>query len=121
MLYQENMLVNWSSHLRSTISDIEIDYCLVEKPTLFSIPGHHKPIEFGLIYDIALKVLNSGRHYNYTNDLKYIILLILKFVQIKKLYYPPLVRKLYSVTQQLLFILKIHVIIIYKVHYCIIP
>ncbi|XKL65568.1 hypothetical protein PGB90_008988 [Kerria lacca] len=61
MLYQENMLVNWSSHLRSTISDIEIDYCLVEKPTLFSIPGHHKPIEFGLIYDIALKVLNSDK------------------------------------------------------------
>lgn len=60
MLYRENAPINWSCHLQSTISDIEVDYVSLDKPTFLSVPGHDHPIEFGLMYDFAFKVVNSG-------------------------------------------------------------
>lgn len=60
ILYREAALVNWSCHLQSTISDIEIDYRELNEPTLLTVSGHEKPIEFGLMYYLAFKLVGSG-------------------------------------------------------------
>lgn len=49
--------MNWCPHLQSTISDIEIDYHVLQNPTLVNVPGYTEPIEFGLIYDFAMKII----------------------------------------------------------------
>lgn len=60
LIYHENSLVNWCPHLQSTISDIEIDYHVLENPTLMNVPGYAQPVEFGLIYDFAMKIIGPS-------------------------------------------------------------
>ena len=47
--------VNWCCHLGSAISDIEVDHLALEKKTKIRLPGYDKPVEFGVIYDVAYK------------------------------------------------------------------
>ena len=42
-------LVNWSSHLRTALSDLEVDYEEVSKRTLLPIPGSADKVEVGVI------------------------------------------------------------------------
>ncbi|XP_017301634.1 valine--tRNA ligase, mitochondrial-like [Diaphorina citri] len=60
LLYRENALVNWCCHLRSTISDIEVDHIHVEGKTPLKVPGYDKPVVFGQIYNVAYKVCDSN-------------------------------------------------------------
>ena len=48
--------VNWCCHLQSAISDIEVDHVALEKKTKLKVPGYDKPVEFGIMYDVAYKV-----------------------------------------------------------------
>jgi len=60
LIYRGNFLVNWSTRLRSAISDIEVDHVEVLKRTKLTIPGIEKPVEVGLIYDVAYKIYNEN-------------------------------------------------------------
>lgn len=52
-------LVNWSCHLQTAISDIEVDFIELEKPEWIKVPGYDKPVEFGSIWEFAYKVDGS--------------------------------------------------------------
>ena len=56
LIYRGNFLANWSCALKSTISDIEVDHVTLEKKTKLNVPGYDKPVEFGVMYDIAYRV-----------------------------------------------------------------
>lgn len=60
LIYRSNNLVNWSCTLKSSISDIEVDTLEISEPTNISVPGYEKNVQFGWIYEIAYKVLNSS-------------------------------------------------------------
>jgi len=53
LIYRDNRLVNWSCQLKTAISDIEVDYIELEGPTMLSVPGHTKKVEFGVITSFA--------------------------------------------------------------------
>ena len=55
LIYRGEFLVNWCCHLRSAISDIEVDHLNLEKRTKLKVPGYDKPVEFGVIYDVAYR------------------------------------------------------------------
>lgn len=59
LFYRENMLVNWSCYLQSTISDYEVDYTVVNGPTKIPVPGYDSPVEFGTIADFSYQVVDS--------------------------------------------------------------
>lgn len=40
LIYRANRLVNWSSILKTAISDIEVNFEDVEKRTFFEVPGY---------------------------------------------------------------------------------
>ena len=48
--------MNYSCHLNSAISDIEVDHLSIEGPTKVNVPGYKRPVKFGLIYDFAYQV-----------------------------------------------------------------
>lgn len=62
LLYRKYSLVNWCCALQSTVSDIEIDHKEILGRTHISLPGTNKPVEFGILTDIAYKFHNSGWH-----------------------------------------------------------
>jgi len=43
LIYRDIKLVNWCFALESVISDIEIDYITIEKPSYIKIPQSEKP------------------------------------------------------------------------------
>ena len=61
LVYRDNRLVNWCCRLKTAISDIEVDYIDIEKPTMLSVPGHDKTkkYEFGTLTSFAYKVDGS--------------------------------------------------------------
>ncbi|WAR30322.1 SYVC-like protein [Mya arenaria] len=59
LIYRSGRLVNWSCHLRSAISDIEVVNEQVEKPTKLKLPGYEKPVTFGEITSFAYPVMGS--------------------------------------------------------------
>lgn len=59
LIYRGNYLVHWSCQLQSAISDIEVEHIPLEKRTEFNVPGYDKPVEFGVMTDIAYKVVGS--------------------------------------------------------------
>ena len=58
-IYRKESIVNWSCHLQSAISDIEVDHKVVDGPKLVHIPGCEKGVTFGQIYEFAYKLLDS--------------------------------------------------------------
>ena len=59
LIYRGNFLVNWSTKLQSAISDIEVDHVEVTKKTKLTVHGLEKPVEVGLIYDVAYKIFDG--------------------------------------------------------------
>uniref|UniRef100_A0A146LKM1 valine--tRNA ligase n=1 Tax=Lygus hesperus TaxID=30085 RepID=A0A146LKM1_LYGHE len=59
LVYRSDSLVNWCCHLRSAISDIEVDHLHLEEPTDLALPGYEKPITFGLLDYFAYRLENS--------------------------------------------------------------
>ncbi|KAK6626942.1 hypothetical protein RUM44_009419 [Polyplax serrata] len=56
LIYRNKALVNWSCTLKSSISDIEINWLNIHKKTFISVPEYEKPVKFGVIYEIAYKI-----------------------------------------------------------------
>lgn len=63
LLYRKKDLINWSSTLRSTISDIEVEHLYVTEKTQLQVPGYEKRITFGEIAYIAYPVKDSSKIY----------------------------------------------------------
>ena len=55
VIYRANRLVNWSCALQTAISDIEVNYEEITKPTKFKVPGHPSYYEFGTLTEFAYK------------------------------------------------------------------
>ena len=58
-IYRSTRMVNWCCHLKTVVSDIEVDTIEVEKATFISLPGRERAVEFGVMYDIAYPVEGS--------------------------------------------------------------
>ena len=61
LLYRAERLVNWSPHLRSAISDMEVTHLEVTGGQVFDVPGCERPVKFGLMTDIAYKLVDSDK------------------------------------------------------------
>ena len=82
MVYRDKKPINWCCSLKSAISDAEVnksllfetyelksyklysnkvDNLVVSKRTYLKIPNYEKPIEFGVIYELAYQVHDSGK------------------------------------------------------------
>ena len=59
-IFRANRIVNWCCHLRSCISDIEVDTEVINTPRKFKIPGFQYPVEIGILDHFIYKIKNSN-------------------------------------------------------------
>ena len=58
LIYRRKALVNWCSALKSTVSDIEVENIIINRPKEIEIPGYDKKVKFGLIYHFSYNLLD---------------------------------------------------------------
>ena len=58
LIYRDTRIVNWSSNLRTALSDLEVEYTDLTGPTWLQVPGHdpNKKYEFGTLTEFAYKL-----------------------------------------------------------------
>ncbi|KAH3799544.1 valine--tRNA ligase-like isoform X1 [Dreissena polymorpha] len=61
LIYRSGRLVNWSCHLRSAISDIEVINEQIDGPKGLKVPGYEHPVVFGEMTQFAYPVVNSDQ------------------------------------------------------------
>lgn len=63
LIFRDKTLVNWSFFLKSTLSDIEIEWLRINGPTKIHVPGFDNPVTFGEMYSFSYPLVNdlSGR------------------------------------------------------------
>ncbi|XP_037719122.1 valine--tRNA ligase, mitochondrial [Drosophila subpulchrella] len=59
LISRRNSLLNWSTALRSAISDIEVDVIDIKEPMEIAVPGYERNVLFGRIYDFAYRVVDG--------------------------------------------------------------
>lgn len=59
LIYRDKRLVNWSSSLRTAISDIEVENIDIEAYAKRKVPGHPEEVEFGVLTKFAYRVDDS--------------------------------------------------------------
>lgn len=59
LIYRDRRIVNWCCKLQSVVSDIEVDSKEIHGREKISIPGYSKEIEFGVLYNIAYKIIDE--------------------------------------------------------------
>ena len=59
-IHRQERLVNWCSHLKSTISDIEVQHLDVPNPTTIRVPGENDPVDVGWLSCFAYPVADSA-------------------------------------------------------------
>lgn len=59
LIVRRNSLVNWSTSLRSAISDIEVDLLDIKEPVEIAVPGYERKVLFGRIYDFAYRIVDG--------------------------------------------------------------
>mmetsp|Transcript_16979 Transcript_16979/g.13978 ORF Transcript_16979/g.13978 Transcript_16979/m.13978 type:complete len:300 (-) Transcript_16979:1908-2807(-) len=52
-VFRANRLVNWSTKLRTAISDLEVDHLDIIKKTSIAVPGYERNVTFGVIHKFA--------------------------------------------------------------------
>ncbi|KZC08286.1 Valine--tRNA ligase, partial [Dufourea novaeangliae] len=60
LLYRKKDLINWSTSLRSAISDIEVEHLFISEKTALEVPGYKKRVTFGEIAYIAYPIKDSN-------------------------------------------------------------
>lgn len=60
LVYRNSRLVNWSTSLKSAISDIEVDKVEIPGRTFLAIPGYTDKVEFGVLISFAYEVEGTG-------------------------------------------------------------
>ena len=63
LIYRDTRLVNWSSHLRTALSDLEVEYIELKGPTFLEVPGHdpNQKYEFGALTEFGYKVKGTDK------------------------------------------------------------
>jgi len=61
LIYRSYRLVNWCCKLQTALSDVEVEYEDLDKPTLLSVPGHDGKYEFGVLIQFAYKVKGTDK------------------------------------------------------------
>lgn len=59
LIYRDNRLVNWCPHLRTALSDLEVDYEDIPGKTLIDIPGYSGKVEVGVLCEFKYMVKGS--------------------------------------------------------------
>ncbi|KAJ1660626.1 hypothetical protein IWQ61_000453 [Dispira simplex] len=65
-IYRDTRIVHWCCQLQTVLSDIEVDTETIEEPTLVSLPGKQRKVEFGRIYRVAYPLAEEIRDANST-------------------------------------------------------
>jgi len=63
LIYRATRLVNWSCHLRTAISDLEVEHMELDGPTWIpKVPGHdpNKKYEFGIMHHFTYQVKGTN-------------------------------------------------------------
>lgn len=60
LIYRDESLINWCCSLESAISDVEVDNLEIQGRTDIAVPGYDKKVTFGVITDIAYKIVGSS-------------------------------------------------------------
>jgi len=60
LIYRDNRLVNWCPHLRTALSDLEVDYEDIPEKTLLSVPGYSDTVEVGVLCEFKYMVKGSN-------------------------------------------------------------
>ena len=58
-MFRDVRLVNWSSHLRTALSDLEVEHEEIAKRTLLSIPGSTEKVEVGVLVTFNYHLKNN--------------------------------------------------------------
>ena len=56
LIYRDKCCVNWCCHLQSTVSDLEVETMMLDRPTVISVPGYQNPLQFGAMHEFAFKL-----------------------------------------------------------------
>ncbi|XP_033763797.1 valine--tRNA ligase-like [Pecten maximus] len=59
LIFRSKRMVNWCCHLKSAISDIEIEQVSLEGPTKVKLPGYEEEVEMGVITTFSYPVVGS--------------------------------------------------------------
>jgi len=60
LIYRDNRLVNWCPHLRTALSDLEVDYEDIEGKKLLEIPGFDGKVEVGVLCEFKYVIKGSS-------------------------------------------------------------
>lgn len=60
LIYRDEALINWSCSLESAISDVEVENLEIHGKTEIAVPNYEKNVQFGVITNIAYKVVDSS-------------------------------------------------------------
>lgn len=60
LIYRDSSLINWSCSLESAISDVEVENLEIHGKTEVAVPNYDKNVQFGIITNIAYKVVGSN-------------------------------------------------------------
>lgn len=58
LVYRATRVVNWCPALATVLSDIEVEYESIEKPTFVKVAGLDSPVEFGVVYHIKYPLVS---------------------------------------------------------------
>jgi valyl-tRNA synthetase len=63
LIYRDIRLVNWSSHLRTALSDLEVEHIDIPGKTFLHVPGHdpNKQYEFGTLTEFKYRVKGTDK------------------------------------------------------------
>lgn len=63
IIYRTTRLVNWSSALKTALSDLEVEFVDLDGPTLLKVPGHdpNGKYEFGTLTEFAYKIKGTDK------------------------------------------------------------
>lgn len=63
IIYRTTRLVNWSSALKTALSDLEVEFIDLDGPTLLKVPGHdpNGKYEFGTLTEFAYKIKGTDK------------------------------------------------------------
>ncbi len=56
IIYRDSRIVHWCPSLKTTLSDIEVDYFEANKKTLIKVPGYDQSVVVGVLHRIAFPV-----------------------------------------------------------------
>jgi len=62
LIYRDNRLVNWCPHLRTALSDLEVDHQDIPGKTLITIPGYEGKVEVGVMCEFKYQIKGTSDH-----------------------------------------------------------